>query len=67
MASVSKPKIDEMKARADQHQWQACLALERAFSGANGQRGSLDWTQIAEAAFHAGAARAIFDMRNIVE
>lgn len=64
---ASKADIDKLKALTDSHQWYACLALERAFAGGHGQRGSLDWTQVAEAAFHAGAAKAIYDARNIVE
>lgn len=64
---ASKADIDKLKSLSDQHQWHACLALERAFAGEHGQRGSLDWTQVAEAAYHAGAAKAIYDARNIVE
>jgi hypothetical protein len=64
---ASKADIDKLKEESDRHQWYACLALERAFAGGHGQRGSLDWTQVAEAAYHAGAAKAIYDCRNIVE
>jgi hypothetical protein len=66
MAS-EKAKVEKAKAQADMHQWYACLALERAFAGGHGQRGSLDWTQVVEAAFHAGAAKAFYDARKIFE
>jgi hypothetical protein len=67
MAS-DKAKIDRLKDLETQHQWRAVLALSDAFSGNSGaQRGHLDWTMVAEAAYHAGAAKASFDARNIFE
>lgn len=65
MAS-DKNKTDKLKQMAEMHQWHACLALEKAFAGGSG-RSALDWTMVAEAAFHAGAAKAHYDARNIYE
>lgn len=48
-----------------QHSWLACLALERAFANDLGQhqQRTIDWTSIAEAAFHAGIATAAYRVR----
>lgn len=52
-------KIEELR---DQHKWLACLALKKAFSNDFGQNRQLDWTALAEAAFHAGAATVLYDL-----
>lgn len=59
-------KDKEAEDLSKQHAWLACLALEKAFANDMGQRqhGAIDWTSIAEAAYHAGIATGAYRIRS---
>jgi hypothetical protein len=60
LAKTEKVDAEKIRALREQHQWQACLALEKAFGKECYNERVIDWTAIAEAAYHAGAAKALY-------
>ena len=58
-------KRKDVQDKADQHQWLGVLAIEKAFLIANEaglNNGAVDWSMLARAAYHAGAATALRDI-----
>lgn len=60
-------KFDAEKAKTlqEHHAWLTCMALKEAFDARKGHNGvsPLNWAAICQAAYHAGAAKGIYDIR----
>lgn len=55
---VDKERVETLKTN---HQWRACLAICEALGADAGVPQGLNWGKLCEAAYHAGAARALYD------
>lgn len=60
---LSIKKLQELSAH---HQWLACRALKQAFSNEHGVSTAerINWTHLAEAAYHAGAVNVLYALRS---